>query len=123
MKRRVLVTGAAGRVAKIFMDATRDAYDFVCLDRRPSDKVPGLIVADLTDAAALERAAAGCDAMVHLGAHPDMHPDFPGVIVPSNVVGLRNAFEAAVRAKVPKVVFASTVQTEFGWPEGTKVSV
>src|SRR6185436_14813254 len=94
-----------------------------CLDKRPAAHVPGLIVADLTDLAALERAAAGCDAMVHLGAHPNHHPDYPGVIVPSNLIGLRNAYEAAARAGVKRVVFASTVQTEFGWPEGTKVSV
>ena len=123
MKRRVLVTGAAGRVARILMDATRDQFEFVCLDRRAAAAVPGLIEADLTDLATLERAAAGCDAMVHLGAHPNHHPDYPGVIVPSNLVGTRNAFEAAARAGVRRVVFASTVQVEFGWPEGTKVSV
>src|SRR5690349_9078593 len=103
MKRRVLVTGAAGRVAGIVMNATRDDFEFVCIDKRPAAHVPGLIVADLTDLAALERAAAGCDAMLHLGAHPNHHPDYPGVIVPSNIVGLHHAFEAAARAGLRRV--------------------
>lgn len=124
MKKRILVTGGAGRIASAFVDAFRDAYDFVRIDRRPVEGDPDAgIVADLTDLAALERAATGCQAMVHLGAHPNHHPDYPGVIVPSNLIGLHNAYEAAARAGVGKVVFASTVQTEFGWPEGTKVSV
>ena len=86
MKKRILVTGGAGRIASAFIEAFKNTYDFVRIDRRPVEGAPEAgIVADLTDLGALERAAAGCAAMVHLGAHPNHHPDYPGVIVPSNL--------------------------------------
>ncbi|MEK7766808.1 MAG: NAD(P)-dependent oxidoreductase, partial [bacterium] len=122
-KRRVLVTGGAGRIGTMFRDSIGNEWDLVCFDRKPAAGAPGAVVADLTDLPALERAAAGCDAVVHLGAHPNPHRDYAGIIVPSNVVGTWNVLEAAARAGVRRVVFASTVQTEFGHPEDVRVSV
>jgi uronate dehydrogenase len=120
-KLKVLVTGSAGKVATMFREWAKDRYDIVCFDRRPTPGVPDAVVADLTDRAALERAMAGCDAVLALGAQPNP-ADFLSVIVPCNIIGAYNLFEAAVRTKVKRVVYASTVQTEFGHEEGVKVS-
>jgi len=120
---RVLVTGSAGGIGQMFINWAKDRYDFAGFDRRPTPGIPDAAVGDLTDLDALVRAARGCDAILHLAARANSHRDYAGVIVPNNLVGGRNALEAAVRAGVKHVVLASTVQTEFGWPEGTKVSV
>lgn len=118
---RVLLTGSAGGIGTMFRAAVADRYDFVCLDRIPTPGVSGAVVADLADAAALRRAAEGCDAILHLGGHP-VPADFRTVILPSNVVGTYHVFEAAKAAKVRRVVFASTVQVDFGNP-APKISV
>lgn len=121
-KRRVLLTGAAGRVGTAFREYAGDRYDLVCFDRVAMPGVPGAIVGDLNDPAALDRAAAGCDAIVHLGGRANP-ADFLSRILPPNVTGLYQVFEAAVRAKVRRVVVASSVQVETGYPKGTRISV
>ncbi|MEK7768064.1 MAG: NAD(P)-dependent oxidoreductase [bacterium] len=122
MKRRILLTGSAGGVGTMFRDWAGDRYDFVCFDRNPTPGAPDAVVGDLTDLPALERAAAGCDTLVHLGAYPNP-ADFLSVIVPNNIVGAYHAYEAAARAKLRRVVFASSLQVEEGYPRGTFVSV
>lgn len=123
MRKRIVVTGAAGRIGQAFIKAHRDRFDITGFDQKPSPNVERSVTANLTDLAALTEAARGCTAMVHLGAFANHHQDYPGVIVANNIVGTYHAFEAAARARVQRVVFASTVQTEFGWGEGIKVSV
>jgi len=122
MKKRILLTGAAGGVGGLFRDLAGDRFEFVCFDRKPTAGVPDAVVGDLTDLPALERAASGCEAIVHLGAFPNP-ADFLSVILPSNIIGTYNVLEAARRARVPRVVLASSIQVEWGHPEGTKVSV
>lgn len=121
MKRRVLVTGSAGGVGTMFRAWAKERYDVVCFDKVPTPGVPDAIVADLTDGAAVARAAQGCDAFLHLGAYPNP-ADFLTVIVPNNIVGVFHALEAAARSKVRRFVFASTLQVEDGYPEGTFVT-
>jgi len=123
MRKRIIVTGSAGRIGQAFIKAHRDRYDVTGFDLKPTPNVDRSVTGTLTDLEALTGAARGCVAMVHLGAHPNQHLDYPGMIVTNNIVGTFHAFEAAARAGCPRVVFASTVQTEFGWGDGVKVSV
>src|SRR5262245_5832080 len=99
MKPRVLLTGSAGGVGTLLRERLAGRFTFVCFDRQPTPGVPGATVANLTDAAALERAMQGCDAVIHLGAQPNP-ADFLSVIVPDNVVGTYHVFDAAVRTGV-----------------------
>jgi nucleoside-diphosphate-sugar epimerase len=70
--------------------------------------------ADLADLEAMERAFEGAEVVVHMGAIPD--PSAPlEVIVPSNVVGGYNALEACRRQGVRRIVYASTVMTDWGY--------
>jgi ankyrin repeat protein len=121
--KKVLVTGSAGGIAGMFMAAAKGEYDFVCFDRRPTKDVPGALVGDLSDAEAVRKAVKGCDAVLHLGAFAYNNWDFMGVILPSNIMGVWNILDAAVKEGVKRVVLASTVQTEFGYADGVKVSV
>src|SRR4051794_39652999 len=71
--RRVLVTGAAGTIGRAACPGRAPRGGGVGgLARPPRDEVPGRadppVVADLSDAAALRRAATGMDAVVHLAA-------------------------------------------------------
>ncbi len=121
---RILLTGSAGGVGTLFRAAAADRFEVVCFDRVPTPGVPDALVADLADGAALERAARGCDTIVHLGGFPNPS-DFLSVILPANVVGTFRMYEAAVRAGVKRVVFASSVQVEaVSWtlPPGTRVT-
>src|SRR4051794_1203857 len=103
--RRVLVTGAEGTIGTAVREFLSDRYDLRSLTRDPAS-FPS-VVADITDLDALEAAFAGMDAVVHLAASPSVSTPW-AEILPNNLVGTYNVFEAARRAGVSRVVYASS---------------
>jgi uronate dehydrogenase len=107
---RVLITGAAGRIGRCLRQGLSDDYALVLLDRRrQSPAGPGeeLIELDLTDLAAAEAAMAGVDAVVHLAAQADLGAPWEKLLK-DNIVSTHTVFEAARRAAVGRLVFASS---------------
>src|SRR5919107_5617775 len=72
--------------------------------------------ADLSDAAAVERAVEGADAVVHLGAVPDEAP-FAQIAGP-NLHGTFHVFDACRRFGARRVVFASSNHATGMYPAG-----
>jgi NAD+ dependent glucose-6-phosphate dehydrogenase len=105
---RVLVTGANGLIGGFVMDAWRapgSRFVPVGLARKPGPNAD--IVADITDLDAVSAACDGIDAIVHLAASSAVGSPWEAVLS-SNLIGTYNVFEAARRAGVAKVVFASS---------------
>lgn len=107
MKKRVLVTGSDGVLGRLLSDAWRDseAYESVGLARAPGPYAD--VVADVQDLDALTRACEGVDAIVHLAATSAVDSPWDAVLH-SNLIGTYNIFEAARRAGVERVVYASS---------------
>lgn len=72
--------------------------------------------ADLSDAAALERAMAGVDAVFHVAAHFRLWGPYR-LFHAMNVEGTRNVVDAAMRAGVRRVVYVSAAAVVMGRPE------
>jgi NAD+ dependent glucose-6-phosphate dehydrogenase len=108
-RRVVLVTGLSGLIGGAFRKDAGDAYELRGLNRRP---VPGIPThqADIADLAAIAPAFAGVDTVVHLAAAVGSTAPFAD-LVRDNIVGTHNVFEAAHRAGVRRVVFASSGNT------------
>lgn len=108
--RRVLLTGAAGGIAAAVRPVLRElAAEVVLTDRvEPRELAPGerFVPADLVDPAPWGGLAAGCDAVVHLGAVADEAPF--DVLAGPNLEGPFHVLEAARRAGVRRVVLASS---------------
>lgn len=119
---KVLITGVSGRVGPHLFDGFKDHYDLRTFDRRPFSGDPACFLGDLTDRASLDRAMEGREVVVHLAATPDEAP-FVEDLVPNNVIGLYNTFEAAREAGVRRFVFASTIQTISCYPRETTVQI
>lgn len=109
----VLITGAAGGIGRVARRQLAGRYAVLrVLDRVELGPLgPGeeAVIADLADIAALEQAMAGIDCVVHLAgvaAEPESNA-WPQVLA-ANIAGTHNVFEAARRAGVRRVVFASS---------------
>jgi uronate dehydrogenase len=109
--RRVLLTGASGRIGSCLRAGLREELDELRLtDLRAPEPAPvppeTFMAADLADRDAVDRAVAGADAVVHLGAVPDEAP-FDQLLGP-NLLGTFNVFDSARKAGVRRVVYASS---------------
>lgn len=81
-----------------------------------------IIVGDVQDFAVLRRACDGATAVVHMAAISD-EADFHTQLLPVNLAGTYNAFEAARLAGVRKFIFPSTGQTVLNYPKSAPVNV
>ena len=107
---RVLITGAAGRIGRTLRDGLGKRYrPLRLLDLAPlGEAAEGeeVVRADIGDLAAMEAALEGIDCVVHLAGVPE--EDAWEKILPANIVGTYNVFEAARRRGARRIVFAST---------------
>ena len=110
---RVLVTGHRGHIGVHVAEFLRGhGCEITGFDRADGD--------DLLDAAAVQRAAAGCSAVVHLGALAHDTAGSPEAIMATNVLGTWHVLLAAERAGLERVVHCSSAQV-FGTAEGERL--
>ena len=109
---KILLTGVSGRVGQNTARELLDNGYAVCgFDRAPlPEDLRGQVemhYGEITDRYALLRAAAGCEAVVHLAAIPN-----PGrwddMLFPVNVTGTQNVLAAAEAHGIKKFAHAST---------------
>src|SRR5437870_3338635 len=106
---RVLVTGMSGLIGGAVRRRLEGKYELSALNRGPVAGVP-CARADIADLDAIEPAFRGIDAVVHLAAVARSSPPWAEVL-PHNVIGTYNVFEAARRNRVARVVYASSGAT------------
>ena len=123
--RRVLLTGASGRIGSCLRAGLRDELEELRLtDRHELEEPPSgsetFVAAELTDPAAVDRAMEGVEAVVHLAAEPGELAF--GELLGSNFTGTFNVFDAARRAGVRRVVFASSNHATGFYPAGERLT-
>ena len=107
---RVLITGAAGAVGSVLRTGLQGRYGHL----RLTDIVPlgeaeageELIMADILDAASMDAAMADVDCVVHLAGIAD--EDTWERVLSLTIDGCYKVFEAARRAGVRRIVYASS---------------
>jgi uronate dehydrogenase len=121
--RRVLITGAAGRIGRTLRVGLKGRYSVLRLldvvPQEPAESGEELVTVDLNDRAATEAAMDGVDMVVHLAAIPDEAP-FDDILT-GNVTTTYSVFEAARRVGVRRVVFASSNHVTGFYPRGEPV--
>ncbi len=114
MTTTVLITGAQGNIGKKLRAHLSDRYTLKLLDI-DSGSDPDITVIDLSRwNDRIVELFAGVDAVVHLAADPCDHKSWQELI-PPNLDALTNVFVAAIKANVPRVVFASSNHTMGGY--------
>jgi len=111
--RRVLVTGMSGLIGGALRRRLEGTYELSALNRRPIPGVP-CHQAVIAVVEAIVPAFAGVDTVVHLAARTGSSDVF-AEILQANVIGTYNVFEAARRAGVGRIVYASSGATVSAW--------
>ncbi|GAB3570404.1 NAD(P)-dependent oxidoreductase [Arthrobacter alkaliphilus] len=119
---KIAVTGGSGKLGRhVVRTLTEEGHWVLNLDRA-GERGPGLVVLDLRDYGqvvdallGVDRRHTGFDAVVHLGAipAPGLMPD--AATFENNMLSTYNVFQAARRAGIKKIVYASS-ETVLGTP-------
>ena len=109
-KLRVLVTGAAGNIGMCLRRELGGRYALLRLadiaEQEPAGPGEEVCKFDVRDMESVERCLQGIDCVIHLAGVPE--EDSWDKILPMNIEGCYNLFEAARRQGVRRVVFASS---------------
>jgi NAD+ dependent glucose-6-phosphate dehydrogenase len=110
---KVLITGASGLIGGLVLRDLADRYEFSGLSRHAVEGIP-YTEASVTDEAAVRRAVAGMDAVLHLAGETkniDNWDDHFRVTAGGTI----NVMRAAADAGVKRTVFMSSGSTMCGW--------
>lgn len=118
--KKLVLTGAAGRLGSYLREPLSKLCDELVTTDRAADigkLYPNerYVQADLADLAPMVDLLQGADMVVHFGAIGDEAPW--DQILPSNIVGAYNIWEAAYQNKVRRVVYASSIHAVGMYPK------
>lgn len=123
LMRRVLITGAGGGIGRSLRETLRGVYPILRLSDRvalaPAREGEEVDRAELSDMPAVERMVVGVDGIIHLGGISGEN-EWP-VILEGNIIGIYNVFEAARRAGVQRIVFATSNHAVGFYPREQKI--
>ena len=121
MAKTILITGANGRIGSTLvrhMDALETKYDLRLADLEIEDE-RGVKV-DVAELASCRLACEAVDTVIHLAAVASPDASFDQIL-PTNIVGTHNVFQAASEAGVRRIVYASSAHVIAGYPLDTQV--
>ena len=107
--KRVLVTGASGRLGRHVVDALAGDYEVTVLDLAPPVQDVPFVEGNVLDLDTVRASTAGQDAVIHLAAIDIGVPAEPEAYFGTNVMGTWNTVQAAREAGIGKVVLASSI--------------
>jgi uronate dehydrogenase len=123
--KRILMTGAAGGVARMIRPLLTGVYPNLVLSdlKEPANLAPNesFIPADLTRIDQVQRACEGIDGIIHLGGCST--EGSWEAILQANIIGCYHLFEAARRQGVQRVVFASSNHAIGFYPRVQRIGV
>lgn len=109
-RKKVLVTGAAGRIGQVMRAGLRDRYDLRLMYHRTileAEEGEEVVTGSIADITSMEAAVDGIDAVVHMAGDPEVSATWESVME-KNIQGVYCTYEACKNVGVKRIVFAST---------------
>ncbi|HYI24594.1 MAG TPA: NAD(P)-dependent oxidoreductase [Thermomicrobiales bacterium] len=108
-RRKVLITGARGRIGNTLVEGLKNRYDLRLHNRTPETEPQGYehataVLANFDDVAPMMD---GVDTVIHMAANPSVQAPWDDILN-DNIIATRNILEAAKDAGVRRVIFASS---------------
>lgn len=123
MKKKVLILGATGRIGPSLLEELKKHkgnYEIVLGIHKTKPAGFKTRKIDLTSIKKLKTSFKNIDVVVNLAAESNPEASFEETLKP-NIIGAYNVFEAAILAKVKRVIYASSVHAVRGYQLGEKV--
>ena len=126
VRRKVLVTGAAGRIGSYFAEHSRGKYDLRLMVRGDEEEIEKLrswgevVEAELSELEKLKELCEGVDTVVHMAGDPSPSATWQELL-DANIVGVYNIFIAAKAAGCRRVIHASSIHAVSGYPPDVQV--
>ena len=128
VRRKVLVTGAAGNIGSYFAEQSHGRYDLRLMVRGDEDKADleslrkfgELVTAELSDLDRLKEMCRGVDTVLHLAAVAQPESTWEQLL-PANIVGTYNMMVAAKHAGCRRLIYASSIHAVSGYPPDVQV--
>lgn len=127
-KRKLLITGGAGKIGRQFIEQVYGSYNIRVFDRakpyapRCNDKKVDYITGDLSIYSDCLTACRGIDTILHLAADSSINSGFHNSLLKNNIIATYNLYEAAVEEGCKRVVFASSIHAVSGYPKDVQVT-
>lgn len=125
-RKRVLVTGAAGRIGAYFAEHSHDRYELRLMVRELDDRAHALerfgevVAGELGDLKQMKEFCRGIDTVVHMAADPDPSAVWESLLE-QNIIGAYHTFAAAKAAGCRRVIYASSIHAVSGYPADVQV--
>jgi nucleoside-diphosphate-sugar epimerase len=125
-RRKILVTGAAGRIGSCFAAFAHERYDLRLMVRGNEPAIDAIrpygevVTCDVADLDGLKRACAGVDTVLHLAGIASGNALWRDLLA-VNIIGTYHAFAAAKAAGCRRVLFASSIHAVSGYPKDHQV--
>jgi nucleoside-diphosphate-sugar epimerase len=119
---KLLITGAAGKIGQLLVHHLKDRYDLVLTDINEPPEHFGFpfTKADISNLDDIGPLFENVDTVIHLAADYRREAPWESVL-PNNVIGTYNAFEAAHQAGCKKMIYASSINSVDGYTDGVQV--
>jgi len=128
VRRKVLVTGAAGNIGSYFAERSHQKYQLRLMVRGDEElneikvlkKFGEVVEADVSRLDDMKRVCEGMDTVLHLAANPSPSATWDSVLN-VNISGAYNTFVAAKSCGCRRVIYASSIHAVSGYPSDVQV--
>ena len=124
-KKRILMTGASGRIGSTFFEAMNGRYLFTLVDILAPSYSYGsehrFVSTDLSERFALANLLSDIDTVLHLAANPDPSATFEQILH-SNIVATSHVLESVSQSGCSRFIYASSAQVIEGYPVDRQVT-